>query len=102
MDAEHTATHDPAGATPDPGSSRVAAARAARAAAPNGQLHLHVGDGADRPDWRLDDETRAVGRRGIAQARAALRSARADHLGRDADAPDPAHEAASSRRRTAA
>jgi hypothetical protein len=31
---------------------------------------------ADRP-WRLDDETRAAGRRGVAQAREALRRAAA-------------------------
>jgi hypothetical protein len=29
------------------------------------------------PDWRIDDETREVGRRGIAKARAALAEARA-------------------------
>jgi hypothetical protein len=28
----------------------------------------------ERPEWRLDDRTRAVGRRGIKQARAALRA----------------------------
>jgi hypothetical protein len=30
----------------------------------------------ERPEWRLDDRTRAVGRRGIKQARAALRASR--------------------------
>ncbi|QYG92047.1 hypothetical protein HC251_06075 [Iamia sp. SCSIO 61187] len=29
------------------------------------------------PDWRIDDETREVGRRGLAKARAALAEARA-------------------------
>lgn len=29
------------------------------------------------PDWRIDDETREAGRRGIAKARAALEAARA-------------------------
>ena len=29
----------------------------------------------DEPEWRLDDRTREVGRRGIAAARARLRSA---------------------------
>lgn len=29
----------------------------------------------DAPEWRLDDETRAVGRAGIADARQALRDA---------------------------
>lgn len=28
-------------------------------------------------DWRLDEQTKAIGRRGLAQARAALRAARA-------------------------
>ena len=28
------------------------------------------------PDWRLDEETRAIGRRGVAQARETLRQAR--------------------------
>ena len=28
------------------------------------------------PEWRLDDETRAVGRKGLAAARAALAAAR--------------------------
>jgi hypothetical protein len=27
------------------------------------------------PEWKLDDETRAIGRAGLAEARAALRSA---------------------------
>ena len=43
------------------------------------QLHLLPEPDADRPprqiDWRLDESTRTVGRRGIAAARAALRSA---------------------------
>jgi hypothetical protein len=43
------------------------------------QLHLIPEADDDRPareaTWRLDDSTRAVGRRGIQQARAALRSA---------------------------
>jgi hypothetical protein len=30
----------------------------------------------ERPEWRLDDRTRDVGRRGIEQARAALRASR--------------------------
>ena len=29
------------------------------------------------PDWRIDEETRAAGRRGLAKARAALAEARA-------------------------
>jgi hypothetical protein len=81
MDAEHTASP---------------------AAAPGGQLRLHVGAADRHPEWRLDDETRAVGRRGIAQARAALRSARADHLDERATAGTGSSDAASSRRRTAA
>jgi hypothetical protein len=62
------------------------------------QLHLipevtPQADG-DRPvrdvNWRLDDSTRAVGRRGIQQARAALRSA-ARHR---AVGPDEGHATA--------
>ena len=30
------------------------------------------------PDWRIDDATKAVGRRGLAAARAALAAARSD------------------------
>jgi hypothetical protein len=37
-------------------------------------------------DWRLDDETREVGRDGIAQAREALREARSAAMQRRADA----------------
>ena len=81
MDAEHTASPT---------------------AAPGGQLRLHVGAADHHPEWRLDDETRALGRRGIAQARAALRSARADHLDDRAVRAAGAGGAASSRRRTAA
>ena len=81
MDAEHTASPT---------------------AAPGGQLQLHVGEADRHPEWRLDDETRAVGRRGIAQARAALRSARADHLDGRVAAAATTGDAASSRRRTAA
>jgi hypothetical protein len=40
----------------------------------SGQLRLL--ETAERPDWKLDDSTREVGRRGIAAARAALRTAR--------------------------
>lgn len=29
------------------------------------------------PEWRIDDETRAIGRRGLAKARAALDAAQA-------------------------
>jgi hypothetical protein len=43
------------------------------------QLHLlpesPVDEPAPRTEWRLDESTRSVGRQGIAQARAALRSA---------------------------
>jgi hypothetical protein len=43
------------------------------------QLHLLSNDEADgRASWRLDTQTRAIGRRGLAQARAALRAARPD------------------------
>jgi len=71
----------------------------------NAQLSL-----IDTPrPWRLDDRTRAVGREGIARARAALRDGRhartqdppsprsGAHDGRDADrrgADSPSHQAA--------
>ena len=44
---------------------------------PHGQLRLL--NTAAHPEWQLDESTRAVGRRGIEQARAALRAARGDH-----------------------
>jgi hypothetical protein len=40
------------------------------------QLHLLLQDDGPR-DWRLDDSTRTLGLQGLAQARAALREARA-------------------------
>ncbi|MEO9224343.1 MAG: hypothetical protein ABI276_05065 [Acidimicrobiales bacterium] len=36
------------------------------------------------PDWRLDEQTKAVGRRGVAQARAALEAAIGRHVAADA------------------
>jgi hypothetical protein len=39
------------------------------------QLHLLSDEDASRPSWQLDATTRAIGRRGLAQARAALRAA---------------------------
>lgn len=39
-------------------------------------------------NWRLDERTKAIGRQGLAQARAALRAARAP--GHDAIGYDPA------------
>ena len=56
----------------------------ARATGRGGQLRLL--DVSHRPEWRLDDTTREVGRRGIEAARAALRSSR--RPGGD----DPGHE----------
>jgi len=44
----------------------------------NDQLRLVE---VDRPPWRLDATTRAAGRRGVAQAREALRQAAAPHDG---------------------
>jgi hypothetical protein len=41
------------------------------------QLHLLTNDDTSEHDWRLDAQTRAVGRKGLAQARAALRAAAA-------------------------
>ncbi|HVN52005.1 MAG TPA: hypothetical protein VMT43_11255 [Acidimicrobiales bacterium] len=41
------------------------------------QLHLLSNETEDRlaVDWRLDESTRALGRRGVAEARRALRAA---------------------------
>jgi len=50
------------------------------------QLTLLTGE---RPEWRLDDETRETGKRGVAAARAALREARRRQLDDDHD-PHPA------------
>lgn len=45
----------------------------------------------DRPhDWQLDDTTRALGRQGVAEARASLRAA----LARAAQAPATPHRQA--------
>ena len=41
------------------------------------------------PEWQLDDSTKEVGRRGVAEARAALQRAR-----RDAFVADREHDAA--------
>jgi len=87
MDAEHPATTDPATSVADPAGHGNATTHRAPRPAPEGQLRLHVGEPNGRAEWRLDEETRAVGRRGIAQARAALRSARADHLDERRDRP---------------
>jgi hypothetical protein len=53
-----------------------------------GSSQLRLLDTADTPDWKLDDTTREVGRRGIAAARAALRSARRRQ---DGDGGDGGH-----------
>jgi hypothetical protein len=37
--------------------------------------------------WRLDDSTRAIGRRGLAEARSALRAAQARAASREEAAP---------------
>jgi hypothetical protein len=36
-------------------------------------------------EWRLDDSTRAIGRRGLAEARSALRAAKARAVAREHD-----------------
>jgi hypothetical protein len=38
-------------------------------------------------EWRLDDTTRAIGRRGLADARSALRAAKARVLARETTTP---------------
>ncbi|MFP3906031.1 MAG: hypothetical protein ACLFRV_01630 [Acidimicrobiales bacterium] len=48
------------------------------------QLALITDDeSATARDWRLDDHTRQIGRKGVAAAREALRAALADHHDRD-------------------
>jgi hypothetical protein len=56
------------------------------------QLRLLEGDGRDpgeAPDWRLDDDTRRIGLRGVALARQALRAA---HRPLPTDADEPASD----------
>lgn len=70
MDAEHLSTRHPApNGAPTPSVRPATSSRV-----PAGQLRLL--DTTDHPEWKLDDATRDVGRRGVAQARAALRAAR--------------------------
>jgi hypothetical protein len=51
----------------------------------NGSGQLRLLEAGNKPDWKLDDSTREVGRRGIAAARAALRSARRHGDGDEGD-----------------
>jgi hypothetical protein len=44
------------------------------------QLKLLEPDSAIEPDWQLDEPTKEVGRRGVAEARAALQRARRDAI----------------------
>jgi len=62
--SDHTSDHT----SDQPGSARSATTDAAT------QLQLLEAD--HLPDWRLDPSTKAIGIHGIAQARAALRTAR--------------------------
>jgi hypothetical protein len=67
------------------------------------QLHLLSDEDASRPNWRLDATTRAIGRRGLAQARAALRAAARPVDGEPAlEAPRLAPQSSSHVRRPAA
>jgi len=54
---------------------------------------LHSRPVDDGDDWRIDDETRAIGRRGLAKARAALAESRA-RLDADLDRSSPGRHAA--------
>jgi hypothetical protein len=47
----------------------------------------------EAPEWRLDERTRSTGRRGVAQAREALRAAAAEALQRPSTTSDPAQAA---------
>jgi hypothetical protein len=70
------------------------------------QLHLLPTEDDVEASWRLDDSTRAIGRRGVADARGALRAAlrhRADEAAGDADPVDgQGGRAAASRHASAA
>jgi hypothetical protein len=78
MDAEHRRTRHPArGATPAAEATQEGTDRS-RSRTFDGQLVLL--DTIRHPEWRLDEATRAVGRQGVAKARAALAAARAEHL----------------------
>lgn len=39
-------------------------------------MQLRLIEGERRPDWALDEKTRRIGRRGVAEAREVLRRAR--------------------------
>lgn len=66
------------------------------------QLHLLSDDDTRAgAQWRLDATTRAVGRRGLAQARAALRAA-AHHASSPDEAPRLLPQSSSRLRRAAA
>lgn len=67
------------------------------------QLHLLSNDDTDAARrWRLDPETRAVGRKGLAQARAALRTAARQAAREPAPTPRTLSQSSSRVRRTAA
>jgi hypothetical protein len=44
------------------------------------QLKLLEPDDTSEPEWHLDEPTKEVGRRGVAEARAALQRARRDAM----------------------
>jgi len=82
MDADHLLAEHPTavpGAT-EPGAPTPAPSTTQRVRGRAHDSQLRLLNTADHPEWKLDEQTRAVGRRGIAQARAALRAARAEHL----------------------
>jgi|GEM_PF-4436312 len=43
---------------------------------PGAEVQLRLLPGGSRPDWMLDERTRTLGRRGVAEAREVLRNAR--------------------------
>ncbi|MGE3619704.1 MAG: hypothetical protein AB7L84_04495 [Acidimicrobiia bacterium] len=56
---------------------------------------LTIFEGTDRrPEWAIDDATRAAGRAGIAQARAALQDALEARRRREVVVPAPSRQAA--------
>jgi hypothetical protein len=105
MDADHLlpehAAAVPAATRPAGHPEAGSATERVRGRAHDSQLRLL--NTADHPEWKLDEQTRAVGRRGIAQARAALRAARAEHLERsDASGSDGGSTTPAAHRSTAA
>ncbi len=66
------------------------------------QLHLLPTEVDDDTSWRLDESTRAIGRRGVAEARGALRAALRHRTTDDDARADVSHPATGPRHASAA